>query len=347
MKKLSRILIIGPAPQNIGGISMHIRRLIGLLRKEYDFDFVDEGHKRWGGVFNLRTLNLIKYLGKVFNADIVHIHSGHFLLRLFHVIMCRILMRKYTVVTVHRDPNVEGRVSITRWFLKHCNKVIVVNDNGYKALVVNGCKCQYQMIPAYLPPRLDDEPILPKEIIDKISEIRKDTSGILMVSNAWKLVRHNDQDLYGLDNCIDAMVKLTADKKYYYLIFVIADNTDAGAYLKQYREIIEKNKLESNVVIWESPLSFVRLALESDIVLRTTNTDGDAISIREALDLGKRVIASDVVKRPDGVLLYKTRDVDDLVATIKKSENNDKLAKKCPIDYRQIYLSIYNKNNNN
>ena len=339
-KSQERILIIGPAPQNIGGISIHIRRLVILLNRDYEFDFVDEGHKRWDGVFNLRSLNLFKYLGKVFKADIVHIQSGHFLLRLFHVIICRLIMRKYTVVTVHRDPNVEGKISITRWFLKQCNHVIVVNDNAYKAFAVSSCKCRYHLLPAYLPPNINEEPQLPQEIINKITEIRKDSNSILMVSNAWKLVRHNNQDLYGLDQCLEAVVKLKNANKRYYLIFVIADNTDASQYINQYNKFIRANEIADQVVIWESPLSFVRLAQASDIVLRTTNTDGDAISIREALDLGKIVIASDVVNRPDGVKLFKTRDVDSLTTTIENSINDSNISIPEKTSYQYIYIYI-------
>lgn len=339
------ILIIGPAPQNIGGISIHVRRLIAILKEDFNFDIVDEGHKRWEGVFNLRYLNLFKYFKKIRKADIVHIQSGHFILRLFHVIICRFLLRKYTIVTVHRDPNIEGKTAITRWFLKHCNQVIVVNENGYNALSVIGSKCNYRLLPAYLPPDIDDEPALPDEINETISKIRQDSNAILMVSNAWKLVRHNNQDLYGLDLCIDALVKLKHSTKRYYLIFVIADNTDAAQYVNNYKKTIEINGLTPQVVIWEGPLSFVRLAQASDIVLRTTNTDGDAISIREALDLDKVVIASDIVKRPEGVNLFKTRDVDSLATTIEQISNQDSQSQKHEkTDYRQIYNQIYNKN---
>lgn len=346
MDKLPRILIIGPAPQNIGGISIHVRRLVALLKNDYTFDFVDEGHKRWDRVFNLRSLNILKYLGKVFKADIVHIQSGHFLLRLFHVIICRLILRKYTIVTIHRDPNIEGKTAITRWFMKHCNQVIVVNENGYNALSAKNSKCTYRLLPAYLPPIIEDEPALPDEINNVISKIRQDDNAILMVSNAWKLVRHENQDLYGLDLCIEALVKLKNSAKRYYLIFVIADNTDAAKYVDKYKETIKTNGLTQQVVIWESPLSFVKLAQISDIVLRTTNTDGDAISIREAIDLGKVVIASDVVKRPNGVYLFKTRDVESLASTIERISNQDsqpQIHKKN--DYRQIYKLIYNKNN--
>lgn len=345
MGKLPRILIIGPAPQNIGGISIHIRRLIALLNGDLEFDIVDEGHKRWAGVFNLRSLNVFKYLGKVFCANVVHIQSGHFLLRLFHVVMCRLILRKYTVVTVHRDPNIEGRISITRWFLKWCNRVIVVNDKGYDALLVKNSRCSYHLLPAYLPPDINAEHQLPNEIVQKIAAIRRDSKSVLMVSNAWKLVRHNNEDLYGLDQCIEALVELKNSDNHYYLIFVIADNTDAAPYVNQYKKIIEANDVAERVIIWERPLSFVRLAQASDIVLRTTNTDGDAISIREALDLDKIVIASDVVKRPQGVKLFKTRDVNSLVSTIENSIGNRNSAQSEKINYREKYISIYSKNN--
>lgn len=340
----NKILIIGPAPQNIGGISIHIRRLISMLKDECDFDIVDEGHKRWKDVFNLRSLNLITYIRKILASDIVHIHSGHFILRLFHVIVCRCLLRKYTVVTVHRDPAIEGKLAITRYFLSKCNRIITVNENGFNALVIAPKKERYLMIPAFLPPVIADEPELPNEIIAKIKQIRTDEKAVLMVSNAWKLVRHDNQDLYGLDMCVDAVVKLNRAGLRYYLIFVIADNTDAAPYVDRYRETIEDNNQQENIVIWEAPLSFVRLAQEADVVLRTTNTDGDAISIREALAMGKCVIASDVVKRPDGVCLFATRNIDSLVDEIKSATKCDNALNKLEqVDYHKIYLSIYKK----
>jgi len=66
-------------------------------------------------------------------------------------------------------------------------------------------------------------------------------------------------------------------------------------------------------------LSFVRLIEKSDIVLRPTNTDGDALTIREALYLNKTIIASDVVNRPSGTILFKSRDTNDLKMKIIES----------------------------
>jgi glycosyltransferase involved in cell wall biosynthesis len=56
----------------------------------------------------------------------------------------------------------------------------------------------------------------------------------------------------------------------------------------------------------------------SDIMLRTTWYDGDAISVREALQLGVPVIASDNGMRPQGTHLIPARDLDALVAAVEK-----------------------------
>jgi glycosyltransferase involved in cell wall biosynthesis len=56
----------------------------------------------------------------------------------------------------------------------------------------------------------------------------------------------------------------------------------------------------------------------SDIMLRTTWYDGDAISVREALHFGVPVIASDNGMRPEGTHLVPARDLDALVAAAEK-----------------------------
>lgn len=62
--------------------------------------------------------------------------------------------------------------------------------------------------------------------------------------------------------------------------------------------------------------------LESDIVLRPTNSDGDALTIREGLLFEKKVIASDVVSRPINTFLFKTRNIVSFVETIEKVYGN-------------------------
>lgn len=56
---------------------------------------------------------------------------------------------------------------------------------------------------------------------------------------------------------------------------------------------------------------------KSDVVLRTTKFDGDAISVRESIYLGKPVVASDVAKRPAEALTYKAGDLAGCVEKVR------------------------------
>lgn len=339
-----KVLLIGPSPRNIGGISIHLKRLIGLLKDKYDFSIVDEGHTRYRGEFNLRTLNLVMYYKLLFRADIVHIHSGVFILRFFHIINS-LLLHKKTIVTIHRDPRIEGHATTTRFLLGKCDHAILVNKEGYDAVRKSG-KCQYHLLPAFLPPLLDEEPSLPSEILDWIGSFKKNNGAYICCSNAWNLVFHNNEDLYGLDICLKAINRLCVSGfRNVGLVFVVASCTAHAEVLDAYKKYISDNHLENNILIWEHPTSFVRLIQRCDLVLRTTNTDGDAISIRESLYYRKPVLASDVVRRPKATMLFKNRDFIDLAHKIAScmAHRGEKMQSACePIDYKTLYINIYN-----
>jgi glycosyltransferase involved in cell wall biosynthesis len=54
-----------------------------------------------------------------------------------------------------------------------------------------------------------------------------------------------------------------------------------------------------------------------DVFVRPTYFDGDASSVREALALGVRVVASDTDFRPDGVRRFPCGDADALAAAME------------------------------
>jgi len=83
---------------------------------------------------------------------------------------------------------------------------------------------------------------------------------------------------------------------------VMGDSESRPQGLKQYIHAIGD-------VTHESCLAVIA---RSDIFVRPTFSDGDAISVREAIALGTPVVASDVVDRPAGTLCFKTGDPNDL-----------------------------------
>src|SRR5439155_104160 len=63
----------------------------------------------------------------------------------------------------------------------------------------------------------------------------------------------------------------------------------------------------------ESVLAVLR---RSDVFLRPTRADGDSICVREALALGSRVVASDVVARPAGTFVFPSENPAALAETV-------------------------------
>jgi glycosyltransferase involved in cell wall biosynthesis len=63
----------------------------------------------------------------------------------------------------------------------------------------------------------------------------------------------------------------------------------------------------------ERYLGFVSRA---DLFVRPSLVDGDALSVREALALGRPVVASDTDARPEGVILFRRGDARDLAEKI-------------------------------
>lgn len=73
----------------------------------------------------------------------------------------------------------------------------------------------------------------------------------------------------------------------------------------------------------------LRTIAESDLFLRTTLYDGDSISVREALNIGVPVIATDNHMRPGGVDLIPISDVNALRGAIERRLTNGNERQSC------------------
>mgnify|MGYP001154533439 CR=1 FL=1 len=82
--------------------------------------------------------------------------------------------------------------------------------------------------------------------------------------------------------------------------------------LREIRSRIAARGVESNFLVVTEALPLCPILQRSDLFVRPTNTDGDALSVREALYLRVPALASDVVPRPRGTRLFRTRDAADL-----------------------------------
>jgi len=183
-----KILLIGPYPPPYGGVSMHIKRLKALFSGEFEIDIIDESRGRKKGIFNLRSLNIIKYLYKVLKTDIVHIHSGKFLFRMLHFSAASLFFKK-KIITVHGyEPGRGADIRpMDRAILNKCNKVIFVSKELADAFKVK----QYIINEAFLPPDVSNEAEIPTAVTGWIEQTKNEGYKIC-VANAWRLDKHED-----------------------------------------------------------------------------------------------------------------------------------------------------------
>ena len=137
-------------------------------------------------------------------------------------------------------------------------------------------------------------------------------------------------EIYGIKLLVDLF------RKYPDWGFIISD--PSGSYSKLLGE------LEPNICVIRGTHSFIPVLETSDCFIRYTSTDGDSLSIHEALDCGIYVIATDVVTRPENVSLVTRGNTDQLISLLYHFQQ-ERLKQKRSV--RNIYdtdiLKLYRK----
>src|SRR5690606_17365187 len=196
--------------------------------------------------------NILKYLAIIWQSDIIHIHTSIWWLRGFHI-LTGFLLRKKIVVSFHALLELKNSKHLTliRNYTFLADKVIVVNDEMYRILNIKKAVVRE----AFIPPDLNSEPDLPDELHDLLVE---NSDKKLIVSNAFRLDLHNQEDLYGLDLMVEVAKQIKFENKPYKIIFVVASQEDKYGLLEKNQSVIERENLSEQITIFNCPISFVK-----------------------------------------------------------------------------------------
>lgn len=296
------------------------------MRDTYEVDWIDESSVSKKKYFNIRSLNAFTYIGKLYSADLVFIHSGNRFFKKIHLLFGRLFFKKI-IMTIHGYGPRRNFISrkIDEWFFNLAHHIILVNEGVYQKLSISRNKSS--VFHAFLPPLMHQEPALPEFLINRIATA-KANDAVIICANASSLDNYEGQDLYGLDRCIALAESLRNQHLSFFIIFNVTSIHVGQERYEWAKQRIEALHLEDCLLLMNESISFVKLMEVADIMLRPTLTDGDSLSVREALYLGKTVIASDVVTRPEGVVLYRNDDAEELllkmVSLIKHPNENKK-----------------------
>lgn len=310
----------------------------------YDVCFLDESSVMKPGVTNVRSMDILKIVNAITFCEVIHIHTSIDWLRICYLLAGKV-MRKKTVVTIHswRGKSRFDQVA-QKMVLRTANMIVCVNDDIGKDLNLNNVVVRN----AFIPPKMMSQPTLPKEVEHWLKD-RIDAGKKIISSNAFRLNKHNGVDLYGLDMIIELATFLLNDKKQNVaFVFCVASVNDVTEESYQcYSALIDQYGLNSHFLLLRvENLSFIRILLNSSLTIRATNTDGDALSIRESLHFGVPVIASNCVKRPTGTITFETRSQIDLnntvLATLEKCDSNNTATGSTPAsDDFDFYNGLY------
>jgi len=329
-----KIALIGSYPPPYGGISVHIQRMKKHLQGRgieciiYDTSGTTKDEDNVVCITNLK-----KWLPKYFffaKEDVIHCHSTSWMIRVIIGFMS--FLGKKTVITVHgqslSDSLKKGiwlRKKIIKFAVRHTTFVIAVNKKIKDLLLSLGVKSEkVSVITPFVPPDVKEEDYkkVPKYVWNFMNSHKP-----IISANAFQINFYNGTDLYGLDMIVDLVCRL---KKYYQNIgiAICLPNIGDEKYFEKLKQQMKEKRVENNVLFITEPLPEVYpIWKESDFFVRPTCTDGDAVSIREALYLKIPVITSDAVPRPEGVILFKNRDVQDFITMTRNVLDNYKLYK--------------------
>ena len=177
---------------------------------------------------------------------------------------------------------------------------------------------------AFLPPPLEEEKKILSTYPQSVFDFLESHSPII-TANAFAIKFHNGLDLYGLDLCIELTSKIKNKFPDIGFVFALANDRVNQNYINDMKLKIKNLGIENNFYFLNDQKELWPLIKICDINIRATNTDGDAVSIREALFFNKPIIASNVVKRPKGSILFKNRNIDDLYNKCLKVLKNDNI----------------------
>lgn len=339
---MNRILIISPMLPGIGGVSVSSNRLFLNLKKDgYDVD-----------AFNIRFKNrkqnkplylALKYFTIPFyilfqrKYDIIHCHVPGVLRKLYISLFKPFYKGAKLVFTIHGDAHPLVDNKFVKYVLRKADKIICVQV-GDSAKMPDGLTEKSVDIPAFILPRVIDTTFTPKSILE-FCENKGESK--LLIFNGAAVVNDEWNDLYGFEDMVAAFKAL--ESRGQYRLLMILNGTPKN---RRGEELIKKIKVlisdECSLKFVENePFELCPLFKCADVYVRPTKTDGDSLSVREALAMGCKVVTTNVVNRPQGVFLYeKPSQLADTIELAIESETPAFAEQK---DYYQYIKELYAK----
>lgn len=313
-----RLLLIGPYPPPHGGISVHLATAHSQLRQRgvhcrvlnVNRLALESDEYIWIRSHLDLALALLRYARYGWT---LHLHTnGHNLKSWLMALLCGLAGRlaPASLLTLHSGMAPLYLATAPRWrrrLIRYAcslyTRIICVNEEIREVLAALGVpRERLEVLAAFLatsPP----EVALPAELEEWMRRHQPLLSTALFF-----------RPEYGFSLLVEALAHLRS--RYPALGCLVMGSGEEQAQAEML--VRRKGMAESIALLGDVPHDFcLALMARSNVFVRATLGDGDAVSVREALSLGVPVVASDVGTRPAGTLLFKAGDMEDLIEKIE------------------------------
>ena len=312
------LAILGPIPPPHGGIAVHLERLLPHL-DEAGVDFrvyntagetavpdrivsVASGKRSW----------FVRYL-LTSREPVVYILNVKWQAALGTWVLSRLRGVKVVLSLQGVNPWFElsqSRPRLHRWIaaaFESAERVVVASDPLCEYLSGLGDFAgKIEVIPAFIPPlsRSGDE----DRVSEEIREFCADHDPVLLATGG-AVLRDGTTDLYGIDMTLELVDRLRADHPrigvLWSFIELIGTRWD---YYEKMKAEVERRGLGDHWLFSPPQEVFHPVYEMADLLVRPTCTDGDSVSIREALHFRLPTVTSDAAPRPEGAVVFPNRD---------------------------------------
>ena len=298
-----RIAFVGPMPPPLGGVSVYIYRLSKLVSGSSVLPFIGGGFKSYIWLF-------IKLL--LIKADMIHVNVLNVKCAMLLLLLSKI--RRWDIVTVdHNDQLFVARNKLEKIILKklleRAKYVIAVGKHifdRYKENNVDISNERFLVQDSFIPPPLNEEKAIistyPAEYFGFV-----DSHEPVVITSAFKLIKENGIDLYGIDMVINMMSALRLEGKQSAGLVIFLAEADSS-YLNELYAQIEKLGLVESVLFVIGQKELWPAYLRADLSVRATLRDGFGVSVAESIALSCPAVASNVCERAEGAILFEARD---------------------------------------
>lgn len=304
---MATVFILGTLPPPMGGVSIYCLRRLNQLKQQ------GVGCK----IFDTQTK--ISLLLLWLNVTYYRLNRKKFSIEIntsnpaaIFIIKTLGLLSLSEFIDHNSSRRFKGKfgAKLLKSIAEKCAKIKVVNEELFKNYANTGVSdfSNFEVFSPYIKPtneEITDAAEKNAAVLRPLISRERD----IVLCTAWKPTLHGDgEDLYGIGNTLTIFKNII--QKYRNKKFVLMIGELGTTSLD--RKILHDIKtLEQHVNFTFITGSIPQWPLLSStaLLIRLSRSDGDSISIREALDFGCQVIATNVIKRPTGVIEVPLDDI--------------------------------------